>query len=38
MEVNSFEIYTKMSDVYKDDDRVLVLINNAIKNNIDYRK
>ena len=32
------EIYIKMLDVYKDNPRVLHLINEAIKNNIDYRK
>lgn len=32
------EIYEKMLEVYKDNSRALNLINEAINNNIDYRK
>ena len=32
------EIYEKMLEVYKDNPRVLQLINEAMNNNIEYRK
>lgn len=38
LEIEPDEIYIKMLDVYKDNLRVLNLINEAMDNNIDYKK